>query len=352
MTKMIFILTSAALCGCDMLKPRVDDVPIDAQLGLDAPDPDSGYTGPKSVLPPGTTVPGVTENAELLAQIKVYDGLSDNALMTSGGVVTRTAGKAGGVSVMLWSFGSALVVDGFLNTAPVYVLADDDGAGNLTPRTDHPWLIDSIPGDSRYSAFRRIIYVPVTTKYAGELITSIDALGEAIELGLVGEPKPAGTWQNMPVVPPGTKLELGGVAAPMESTKVYGRGYILDLLPMGYTQPLSGGRVPIGQEARLFSGVATGTPPSLPTTMDALPVFQYGIPAAPPTTTFNYTPAVTQLEVRLANGVDPTAITNDTQLFKRGTTGGITGFYPTTVATYVVTTTVNNKQIQFAEGSP
>jgi hypothetical protein len=347
----ITLLALAALGGCDMLKPRVSDVPVDATPGLDAPDQDSGYTGPKSVLPPGTAVPSISENAELLAQIKVYDGLSDNALMTSGGVVTRSTGKAGGVTVRFWNFGSALVVDNFLNYAPIYVLANDDGAGNLTPRTDHPWLIDSIPGDSRYAAFRKLMYVPVTAQYEGQLITSIDALNEAVELGLVGEPKAAGTWRNMPVVPPGTKLELGGTAAPMEATQVYGRGYLVDVLPMGYLQPLSNGRVPMGQEARLLSGVPTGTPPSLPTALDPQPVFQYGIPAAPPTTTFNYTPAVTQVEVRLAGGVDPTMVTADTQLFAR-MGSSISGFYPGMVASYTITTTVSNKQIQFAEGAP
>ncbi len=348
----VILLAVTALAGCDMLKPRVSDVPGDATPGLDAPGADSGYTGPKSVLPPGTSVPVIAENAELLSQIKVFDGLNDNALAMNGGVVTRSTAKAGGASVMYWSFGSALVVDGFVATAPVYMLADDDGAGNLTPRTDHPWLIDSIPGDPRYSAFRRIIYVPVTAQYAGQLITSIDALNEAINLGLVGEPVAAGTWRNMPVVPPDTKLELGGTAAPMAASQVYGRGYVIDLLPMGYTQPLANGRVPLGQEARLLSGVATGTPPSLPTALDPQPVFQYGIPAGPPTTAFNYTPVVTEIDVRLATGVDPTAINSDAQLFRRATSGSMTGYYPETVSSYVVTTSFSNKQIQSAEGSP
>jgi hypothetical protein len=304
------------------------------------------------VLPPTASVPNVSDNAELVSQIKIFDGLNDNALMMAGGVVTRSTGKAAGATVQYWNFGSALVVDGIIASAPVYILANDDGTGNLTPRTDHPWLIDSIPGDPRYSAFRRIIYVPVTASYAGEKLTSIDALNEAIELGLVGEPKPAGTWRNMPVVLPGTKLDLGTTVTPMESTKVYGRGFVLDVLPMGYTQPLANGRIPMGQEARLLSGVASGTPPSLPTALDATPVFQYGIPAAPPTTAFNYTPVVTELDVRLANSVDPTAITNDTQLFKRAASGSITGYYTDTVSNYVVTTTFSNKQIQFLDGAP
>lgn len=349
MTRTLFALLAVALGGCDMMKPRVSDIPIDAPPGID---PDGSYTGPKQVLPPGTIVPGIAENAELLAQIEVFDGLSDRSLEMNGGVVTRSTGKAGGATVLYWNFGSALVVDNFLNSAPIYVLADDDGAGNFTPRTDHLPLIDTIPGDQRYAAFRRITYVPVMPSYAGQLITSIDALGEAVALGLVGEPVPAGTWQNMPVVPPGTKLELGGTAAPMEATKVYARGYIVDVLPMGYVQPLANGRVPMGQELRLLSGVATGTPPSLPTSPDSVSLFQFGIPAGPPTTSYNYTPAVTQVEVRLASGVDPAAITNDTQLFKRSGSGSVNGYYPDTVASYVVTDSASNKQIQFAEGSP
>lgn len=343
------LLALTALGACDLLGPRVSDVPLDGQPGVD---PDGSYTGPKQVLPPGTPVPSISENAELLAQIQVYDGLSDRALEMSGGVVTRSTGKAGGATVMYWNFGPALVVDNFVNSAPIYVLADDDGAGNFTPRTDHPPLIDSIPGDPRYAAFRRITYLPVRPSYAGQRITSIDALNEAIELGLVGEPVPAGTWQNMPVVPPGTTLELGGAAPPMESTKVYARGYVVDILPMGYVQPLSNGRVPLGQEIRLLSGVATGSPPTLPTSADPQPVFQYGIPAGPPTTASNYTPVAVQVDVRLASGVEPAAITTDAQLFRRSATGTITGYYPDVVASYVVTDSVTNKQIQFAEGSP
>lgn len=348
MKRLIFLV---ALVGCDQLGPRVSDGTLDA-----APKPDSGpdapANGPKYVLPAGATVPSIADNAELLSQIKVFDGLNDNTLAGNGGIVTRSTAKAGGVAVMFWSFGSALVVDNFVVPAAVYMLADDDGTGTLTPRTDHPWLLDSIPGDSRYNGARRIIYVPVTAAYDGELITSIEALNEALELGLVGEPKLAGTWRNMPVVPPGIKLELGGAAAPMEATQVYARGYIVDVLPLAYTQPLRNGGIPLGQEARLLSGVASGTPPALPTAADAQPVFQYGIPAAPPTTAFNYTPIVTSLDVRLASGIDPATINNDTQLFRRSATGAINGYFGTTVDNYVVTTTVSNKQIQFAEGSP
>jgi hypothetical protein len=127
------------------------------------------------------------------------------------------------------------------------------------------------------------------------------------------------------------------------------------LFPLGGdrgTQPLRNGNMPVGQESRLFSGVPTGTPPTLPANADPTPLFQYGIPAAPPTTAFNYTPLVTQLDVRLANGVAPATVMNDPQLFSRSATGGINGYYVDTVASYTVTSTVSNKQLQFQEGQP
>lgn len=349
----LLIAAAASLGGCDMLKPRLDDTRVDAPPGLaiDA----SHDSGTRYVLPPGASVPSIADNAELLSQIKVYDGLSDSALAAAGGVVTRSTGKAAGVTVMYWNFGSSPVEGNFAVSSTAYVLCDDDGAGTLTPRTDHPYIIDTIPGDPRYSALHRFFNVPVTSKYAGERITSLEALLEANELGLVGDPVIAGTWRNMPVVPTGTKLELGAAAAPMPATEVYGKGYRIELIPLGGAiglQPLRNNAIPMGQELRLLSGVAAGTPPALPTSLDAQPVFQYGIPLAPPTTAFNYTPLVTEIDVRLATGVDPTTITNDTALFKRSTSGSISGYYPTSVDSYVVTTTVSNKQIQFADGAP
>lgn len=356
-----FVVALGAGAGCDKLQPLVDDDRYDAAptpVEIDAmPPPPTDAAGPRYLLPAGTAVPSIADNAELVIQIRLNDGLSDSALAASGGVLARSTGKAGGASVMYWSFGAAPMAGNFAVTAPLYVLVDSDGGTGWIPRTDHPALIDSIPGDVRYSPIRRIIYVPVTASYAGELLTSVDALAEALDLGIVAEPIPAGTWRNMPVVPPDTKLEVGGTppVPPVLPTEVYGRGYRVTLFPLGSdrgTQPLRNGSMPVGQESRLYSGVATGTPPTLPANADAQPVFQYGIPAAPPTTAFNYTPLVTQLDVRLASGIAPTAVMNDPQMFARSVTGGINGYYTDTVASYAVTTTVSNKQLQFQEGQP
>jgi hypothetical protein len=355
-----FLLAPALVAlggGCDTLQPLVDDDRYDAAPSndVDAAPPADASTGPRFVLPAGSAVPGVADNAELVTQIRLNDGLSDNALASNGGVLARSTGKAGGATVMFWNFGAAPMAGNFAVTAPLYVLVDSDGASGWIPRADHPAIIDTIPGDTFYSPIRRIMYVPVTATYAGERIPSLDALSEALALGLVSEPVQAGTWRNMPVVPPDTKLEVGGAAPPVVPTEVYGRGYRVTLFPLGGdrgTQPLRNGSMPVGQESRLFSGVPSGTPPTLPASADPAVVFQYGIPAAPPTTAFNYTPLVTQLDVRLATGIAPTTINNDPQLFARSATGGINGYYVDSVASYAVTTTVTNKQLQFQEGQP
>jgi hypothetical protein len=334
-----------ALTACDLLSPRVSDVTIDAPTG--APD----ASGPSLLLPEGATVPSIADNAELVSQIKIFDGLDDGQLEENANVVMLEPAKAAGAAVKFWSFGTVPVVDGIISASLVYVLADDFG-GVLVPRTDHPLLIDSVPGDVRYSAIRRVVFVPVSSTYAGERITSVDALREAIDRGLVGEPTPAGVWRNMPVVPPSTRLDVGATTAPLAATEVFGRGYRVGVFLLGIPQPFRFGGIPMGQESRLLSGVPAGSPPLLTSVPDDEPVFQYGIPAAAPTASFNYTPVVTELDVRLADGTAPSDVTSDVQLFKRANNGAITGQWTDTVSSYVITTLCSNKQIQFVEGQP
>ncbi|MEJ7597410.1 MAG: hypothetical protein WKG01_05825 [Kofleriaceae bacterium] len=329
--------------GCD-IGPRV----------IDRATPDADQGGYLNLLPAGTPVPGVDSDAELLVQIRVNDGLSDTALMASGGVVLRGTGKAGGATVRFWNFGPAAVDGNFALVSSLYVIGTDE-AGVFTPLAEHPRVIDTLPGDPRHSAIRRVINVPVTDKYRGELITTIAALGEAIELGLVGDPVPDGTWVNLPVVLPGTSLEVGDPTPPVLPTQVFGQGYRVEVFELGTSlgrQPTRNGSVPIGQASGLQTGVPTGVPPSLPTAVDPQPVFQYGIPIEPPGMTVTYTPLAADVTIRLASGVEPAAVTSDLALFKRSATGAITAFYPDTVATFTVGTTVNNLQLQFAEGAP
>lgn len=349
------MLLLAAVAGCNLLDPRVSDQTIDAPP-MSLPDAATdAVPGSKYVLPAGTPVPPIADAPELASQIRIFDGLSDSALAAAGGVLVRQTGKAGGATVRFWSFGAARIVDGFVASSPVYVLADPDGAGGFTPRVAHPLLLDSLPGDPGYSAIRRIVYVPVTPKYAGEILTSTAALDEALALGLVGDPVPAGTWRNMPVIASGTKLEVSATLPAVAATEVYARGYRVELFSLGGAlglQPLRNNVPLAAQESRLLSGVTSGSPPVLPTALDAQPVFQLGIPVAAPTTAPNYSPIVTELDVRLASGVAPAAVMGDAQLFTRGSNGSISGYLTDNVASFTLTTTVSNKQIQFVDGEP
>jgi hypothetical protein len=314
-----------------------------------------------NILPPGTMVPSVGTNSELLEQIQLNDGLSAAALAASGGVIARSTGKANGAPVFFWNFGPATLENGggltFVVAAPLYKLATDNGDGTFTPLDGVPWLLDSIPGDTRYSAIRRIQYVPVTDKYAGQIIADTDALADAQALGIVGEPVPSGTWIDFPVVTPGVTLQVSMTAPPAASKQVYARDYLVDGFAIGGAlgeQPLSKANTPLlGQATSVGTGVATGMPPTLPAGFDPQPVFQYGIPAAPPAPQSpNWTPIVVEVDVRLASGIAPSAITADTDLFTRNAAGAISAYRADNVATFTVTTNVTNRPIQFADGAP
>ncbi|GEM_PF-2112156 len=342
------------LLGCNM-GPRVADIEIDSSIPMP---PDAPPGAPRFVLPPDAVVPSTADSLELQTQIQFNDGLVDATLLANNGVVVRGTGKSNGATVRFWHFG-AFVIDSFSVLAPAYIFGRVDTAGVFTPLADHLPMLDTLPGDLRYSAIRRIVNVPVTDTYAGEKITSLDALTEAIELGLVGEPTADGTWVNMPIVPPATKLEVGGATPTLPAKKVYARGFLADAFELGTfgvgRQPLRLGIVDVRHASFLLTGVPTGTPPILPTTPDAQPVFQVTIPTVPPVITPptpNYSPLCQDISVRLASGIEPVDITTDTDLFRRATNGTMTGYRSDNVDNFTIGTIVNNIQIQFVEGQP
>lgn len=329
-----------ALAACDVLGPQASDETLDAAV---VPPIDAAT----HLLPPGAAVPALADDAALASQVRTSDGLGALA----DGIVHRVNGKAAGAAVRYWSFGAApMATPTFPVVGRLDILADPDGAGGFVARADHPWLVAVLPGDPLYSPIVRVFYVPVTATYAGERITSAAALTEAIERGLVGEPVSAGTWLNLPVVRPGTRLEVAADTT-VPAREIYVRGYRAEAFALGYPQPLRNGVVPVGQGGRLLSGVPAADG-SLTVVPDAAPVFQFGVPAAPPTTAFNYTPLTTAVDVRLAAGVAPADVADDAALFRRSATGAITAFFPQRVASFTITTTVNNFQLQFAEGAP
>ena len=107
----VLALVVAFGAGCDYLQPLVEDERYDATpplVEIDAmPPPPTDAAGPRYVLPAGSAVPAIADNAELVIQIRLNDGLSDSALASSGGVLARSTAKAAGATAMYWNFGSA-----------------------------------------------------------------------------------------------------------------------------------------------------------------------------------------------------------------------------------------------------
>jgi len=171
---------AVALCsGC--LEPLVDD--------------DPGYS--RYVLPPGSAVASGYADLQINRKIDVNDGLTV-------GIVATKSGFADGKEVKYWDLGAAKRA-----AAPAYALArcGADGAPLAESKVSQwPVIMETIPGDSDYSAFRAISWVCVTDKYKDEVIASSDALNDAIDLGLVRDPRAADFWVNLPVVTPGVEL--------------------------------------------------------------------------------------------------------------------------------------------------
>lgn len=316
----VALVLATGTSGC-LLDPLVDDAP----------------TTSLNVLPPGSIAPRIETDPELVHQIVVHDGLDDTALADAGGVIPRKPGTANGVAINYWSFGPTPKIG-----AAMYVFVDATGAP-----IDHLPLYDGVPGDRGYSAIRRIQHVTVTSAYRGELIPTVAALADAIELGLVEEPVPAGTWVDSPIVPPETTLEVSATAPPVAPREVLADGYRVDAFVFGGdrgVQPLKSGQVPVVQASQLR---AAGSLKLLDP-----PVFQLGVPDAAPTDVYNWSPVVVLLEVQLVPGVViADEIHGDGDLFVRSMTGSITALKPI-VTSYLTTENVRNWPIQFVEGQP
>jgi hypothetical protein len=73
----------------------------------------------------------------------------------------------------------------------------------------------------------------VTHAWAGERITSMQALDDAIEIGLVEEPKRSKTFLNWPMTLAATKLAQPGGAAPLSPQPIYYRGKLASYFAPG-----------------------------------------------------------------------------------------------------------------------
>jgi hypothetical protein len=177
------------------------------------------------VLPAGSRVPRA-ENDELLAK-QIATGTS-----ARGPEVSLLTGYAGGREILYWDLGTASD-----SAKPIWMLTRGG-----KPLTHFP-IVDSLPGDSSYGPMRVLFTAEVTAQYDGELLTSLAALEDAVELGLVREPKREGTFVSYPIVPRDLVL-LRPDEPPIEPRELYAKGVIAHYLPLSMPAPLKGPSAP------------------------------------------------------------------------------------------------------------
>jgi hypothetical protein len=313
-------IAAMATTGC-RLDPLVNDKP-----GASA-----------HILPVGAEVPSATGNPELANQIALNDGIDDRVLVANEGVIRRGTGQSEGNMVRYWSFGTTTRAP-----SPMYKFYMRGPDGDLV-QLEHPPLVDALPGDPGYSAVHTITRVVVTDAYVGQLITTAAALADAIDLGLVEEPVPSGTFVTSPIVLPDTLLDVGATDPRMPET-VYGRGYTVGAFEFGGERGIQPGAalLPTNQVSFLRDfGGAVYEP--------TRPIFQATIPMQAPSTKFNYTPLCAVLDVDLLQGHPASGITSDEQLFMRNETGAISATKGD-VSQFQATTLILLLQIQFEDG--
>jgi hypothetical protein len=303
-----------------------------------------------NVLPSGTAIPSVMTNPDLMNQIALNDSLDTTTLMKNDNVIVRgtgmTASAAGdGVAVKFWAFGGADRAP-----TPVYVFGTGDPTtSSFAPLVDHPPLVEVVPGDVEYEPIHTIFNVKVTDKYAGQRITTLGALSDAIDLGLIEAPVSIKVFVNWPIVRPGLRLEVGS-GTPAPPTPVYAHGYVVDSFPLGGMpgrQPNPKGLLPTSQVSFLREA-------GKPTYDRTRPIFQATVPTAIAVANPSYTPLSVVVNVDLVLNKMASDIKKDGDLFARSATTGdiMNSLSSAGVAQFTVTSELIDLQIQFVDGAP
>lgn len=174
---------------------------------------------------------------EIMAQIDANDGVER--------LIARRSAFWKGQRVWYWDFGPAPA-----RTLPLYAIVRLAADGTPTILTEHPYIIDSIPGDAGYTPFWTVYFVPVTAAWNDDAIASVAELQLAQDLGLVGQPFEAGVLSNCPVVHPDVRLVTKDVAEVPPADAFY-RGVTVPLYGMGFFDPAADGTAPISDVVQL-----------------------------------------------------------------------------------------------------
>lgn len=188
------------------------------------------------IVAAGALVPAAGDDPALVAQLDANDGI--------GRVVPLVNGFAAGAPTRTWDFGPAPTF-----AAPLFVLAARGSDGELAPIA-HNTIVEAIPGDPGYSPFWAVFFVEITDAYAGERLTSFEAIGSAVTAGLVEPPIAMAVAVNCPAVAPDVVLELGGGAAPLPPpSNFYYRGRTVTYYDLG-PMPIGMDRVTVPESRR------------------------------------------------------------------------------------------------------
>jgi hypothetical protein len=142
-----------------------------------------------NVFKPGTNVPLFESDNAAAKKLDANDGFS-------GALIPLHSAFAAGNEVLYWDLGTLTAIA----PKPMWIFRRRGEGDAAAKEVGHPNLIESIPGDTPYTPLRQLYVVFVTAAYHGERITSLRALEDAIEIGLVEAPVAQDRFVNCAVV--------------------------------------------------------------------------------------------------------------------------------------------------------
>jgi hypothetical protein len=161
------------------------------------PETDDGMLYSSYVLSAGAKVPRLEDDMGAGKKLDANDGLN-------GTTVPLHTGYVAGKEVQYWDLGTVAA----LAAKPMWIFRRK--GDQASEEVGHFNLIDSIPGDTPYTPLRQLYVVYVTPAYDGQVITSLRALEDAVDLKLVEAPVPQTHFVNCVVTLSTMQRQVGG----------------------------------------------------------------------------------------------------------------------------------------------
>jgi hypothetical protein len=136
----------------------------------------------------------------------------------SGSTIPLHTGFAGGELIEYWDLGTLAAA----SAKPMWIFRHQ--GSDISSAGRHPNLIDSIPGDTAYTPLRQLYIVTLNQSWDGERITSLRALEDAVEFGLVASPVAQNSFVNCVVVLSTTTLQVSREGESKGPDPTYYRG--------------------------------------------------------------------------------------------------------------------------------